>query len=342
MLHQTNRAPNPGKSSALQNPTDTNGKDAQQKRSHWSTMVRQAKATYRIKQLQSTSTTTVWRTIRNRNAHQKSTPPLAGHTDFKGKCKSLRDALFPAVNNQPRPPLPDGFLTSKRDMQQHTRVVTTHEVQLAISHLKYGTSVGPDGISYTTIRHVHEAVQGLLPLLFDSCLGYAVHTPEWKTANCIIIPKPGKTTYSHPKSYRPISLQSCFGKLLDAIVAKRLTHTAILCGATHPSQMGGQPNNSAVDALLCTITPIANAISIKKQSSSAMNAAQRPAVLTHDIEGAFNQVHPTTLQQVMSQRRMPTYLIRWIEAFNTDRQISFGFDQQTEEPQPYRCGLPQG
>jgi len=49
-----------------------------------------------------------------------------------------------------------------------------------------------------------------------------------------------------------------------------------------------------------------------------------------------------TLQEVMSQRRMPIYLVKWIKAFNTDRQISFGFDQQTEESQPYHCGLPQG
>jgi len=227
-------------------------------------------------------------------------------------------------------------------MQHHTRSVTTHEVQLAISHLQYGTSVGPDVISYTTLRHVHEAVPGLLPLLFDACFRNAVHPLEWKTANCIIIPKPGKTTYSDPKFYRPISLQSCFVKLLEAIVAKRLPHAAILCGATRPSQMGGQTDKSAVNTLLHTITPITNTISIKKKSSSAMNAAQRLAVLTYDIEGAFNQVHPTTLQQVMTQRRMPIYLVRWIEAFNTDRQISFGFDQQMEEPQPYRCGLPQG
>jgi len=39
---------------------------------------------------------------------------------------------------------------------------------------------------------------------------------------------------------------------------------------------------------------------------------------------------------------MPLYLTRWVEAFNTDRQIAFGFDQQSEEPQPFRCGLPQG
>jgi len=39
---------------------------------------------------------------------------------------------------------------------------------------------------------------------------------------------------------------------------------------------------------------------------------------------------------------MPTYLTNWTIAFNKGRQISFGFDQQSQDPQPYQCGLPQG
>ena len=39
---------------------------------------------------------------------------------------------------------------------------------------------------------------------------------------------------------------------------------------------------------------------------------------------------------------MPNYLTNWVSAFNSDRRLAFGFDQQTEEPQPYKCGLPQG
>ena len=31
---------------------------------------------------------------------------------------------------------------------------------------------------------------------------------------------------------------------------------------------------------------------------------------------------------------MPSYLVEWEAAFNTDRKIAFGFDQQSEEPQP--------
>jgi len=112
-----------------------------------------------------------------------------------------------------------------------------------------------------------------------------------------------------------------------------------MCGATQPSQMGAQVENSAVDALLRTIDPIAKAISQKKASNKF---PLRPAVLTHDIEGAFNQVHLATLREVMLQRRMPLYLTNWVTAFNTDWKLTFGFDQHTEQPQPYEWGLPQG
>jgi len=286
-----------------------------------------------------TNSKNIWKTIRHHNTHHCPIPPLEGQTDFKAKCASLRNAFFLAVNNLPRQPLPPNFLTSKLDMYQQLYPVTIHEVSLAITHLKYGISVGPDGISYTMLRYLHGSAPEILPLLFEACLVHSVHPPEWKVANCVIIPKPGKPSYTHPKSYRPISLQSCFGKLLESIVARRLTSAALRCGATHPSQMGAQPENSAVDALLRTITPIAAAISKKK---TAKKGAPRPAVLTHDIEGAFNQVHPSTLQEVIHQRRLPTYLTNWISAFNTDRKIAFGFDQQSEDPQPYQCGLPQG
>jgi ribonuclease HI len=318
-------------------PTATNLEDSQYKRSKWSTMVRNAKTAYRIHQLEATSTRTVWKTIKHHNTHHKPIPPLDGRSDFQGKCDVLRKALFP--DTQQRIPLSPNLLPSKKDLRHYTSGVTAYEIKLAIAHLKYGTSVGPDNISYGTLRRFNEATPQHLPYLFTACLRYAAHPPEWKTANCVVIPKPGKKSYSHPKSYRPISLQSCFGKLLECIVAKRLSRAALVCGATHVSQMGAQPENSAIDALLRTITPIANAISKKKTNNQK---PVRPAVLTHDIEGAFNQVHPSTLQEIMHQRQMPLYLTKWVASFNTARKMAFGFDQQSEQPQPYQCGLPQG
>jgi len=182
-------------------PSPENRADSQNKHRHWTTMVRAAKTAYRIKQLQTTNTRTIWKTIRHHNTHHRPILPLEGQTEFRAKCASLRNALFPAVNNLPRQHLPDNFLTSKLDLYRQSHPVTAREVSLAITNLKYGTSVGPDGISYTTLRHLHDTMPGVLPLLFDACLTHTVHAPEWKVANCVVIPKPGKSSYTHPKSY---------------------------------------------------------------------------------------------------------------------------------------------
>jgi len=253
--------------------------------------------------------------------------------------QSPTECTLPPSQDGPADTLPPDLLTHTRDIRHHTRPVTIHETRLAIAHLKYSTSVGPDDISYTTLRHFNEAAPLLNPNLFTACVTWSVHTPEWKTGNCVVIPKPCKKSYSQPKSYRPISLLSCFGKLLETIIAKLLAHATQMCWVTHPSQMGAQAEDSAVDALLRTIDPIAKAISLKKASNKF---PLQPAVLTHNIEGAFNQVHPATLQEAMLQRQMPLYLTNWVTAFNTDRKLALGFDQHTEQPQQYECGLPQG
>jgi hypothetical protein len=87
--------------------------------------------------------------------------------------------------------------------------------------------------------------------------------------------------------------------------------------------MEAQSENSSIDVLLRTITPVANSISKKK---TAKQKPTRPVVLTLDIEGEFNQIHPLTLLKLMYQRQIPSYLIEWVAAFNTDQKITFGFD----------------
>jgi hypothetical protein len=90
----------------------------------------------------------------------------------------------------------------------------------------------------------------ILPDLFDAMFKYSAHQVEWKVANCVVVPKQGKAPYQDPKSYRPISLLSCFGKALESLIAQRVTKAAEECGAIVDTQMGGRENYSAVDALI--------------------------------------------------------------------------------------------
>jgi len=76
-------------------PTIANREDSQQKWSKWSLMVRNAKTAYRIHQLETVSTRTVWKTLKHHNTHHKPVLTLDGRSDFHGKCDVLRKALFP-------------------------------------------------------------------------------------------------------------------------------------------------------------------------------------------------------------------------------------------------------
>ena len=142
--------------------------------------MRNGKTAYRIQQLQSASAKTIWKTIYHHNTHDKPISPLNEQSTFKGTCDALRNALFPSVNTTPQAPLPPGLLTSTKDIRHHTRPVTLQEVHLAITHLKYGTSVGPDNISDTTLRHFDAAAPYLLPRLFTACLTWGAYPIEWK------------------------------------------------------------------------------------------------------------------------------------------------------------------
>jgi hypothetical protein len=135
--------------------------DSMQKRHKWTSLVRTAKTSYRTKQLQSATTGSIWKTLKNHNTHHQPIPPLNGHTDFEGKCNRLREALFPAKNDEPRPHLPPNLLPSKHDLAGHYRQVTQHEVSTALTHLRLHSAAGADGINYTTTQHFHEAAPHL-------------------------------------------------------------------------------------------------------------------------------------------------------------------------------------
>jgi hypothetical protein len=66
----------------------------------------------------------------------------------------------------------------------------------------------------------------------------------------VVIPKPNKPNYSNPKAYRPIALLNCLGKVLEKLMASRLSGMAETHDLLHPDQIGGRPQRSAIDAAM--------------------------------------------------------------------------------------------
>jgi ribonuclease HI len=236
--------------------------------------------------------------------------------------------------------LPPDFVCSKADIRDEFHAVSRAEVDRVIARLNYGSAVGPDKISYEAVCRFHACLPHVLPKTFTDLFASAIHPTEWKDAHCVVITKPGKRTYQTVSAYRPISLLSCFGKVFEAIAARRLSKAAAACGAISNAQMGARGQHSTLDALLRVVDPIA--YSLSQMHGILHSYSPRPGLLAHDIAGAFNNTHPALLDQALEQRCIPTYLRNWTRAFNENHRLSFELDSRIEEPQPFRCGLPQG
>jgi hypothetical protein len=66
----------------------------------------------------------------------------------------------------------------------------------------------------------------------------------------VVIPKPNKPDYSNPKAYQPIALLNCLGKVLEKLMASRLSGVVETHDLLHTDQIGGRPERSAIDTAI--------------------------------------------------------------------------------------------
>jgi hypothetical protein len=82
----------------------------------------------------------------------------------------------------------------------------------------------------------------------NACLSLGHWPSHFKESLSVIIPKPGKPTYSTPKSFRPIVLLNTLGKLIEKMLSCRLQFDGVAHGAFEPNQFGGIAQHSTEDA----------------------------------------------------------------------------------------------
>ena len=111
------------------------------------------------------------------------------------------------------------------------------ELKRAIKKMKRKGAAGPDEIPPSFIKELGPiALQELLNI-FNLCLETSFCPQIWRLAHIIPLLKAGKPA-SNLASYRPISLTSCLGKVLEKIINDRLYYLAESQGWFHPAQAG--------------------------------------------------------------------------------------------------------
>ena len=109
----------------------------------------------------------------------------------------------------------------KDDDHETLAPITTGEIKAYLKKCKSSSAPGLDGIRYGVLKQANDKVYEALAKICNACMATGYYPKLWKKAEGIMILKPGKDG-KMPGNYRPISLLSCMGKLIEKMLAGRI------------------------------------------------------------------------------------------------------------------------
>ena len=104
---------------------------------------------------------------------------------------------------------------------------------------KYNNSfaLGSGKLTWSYIKFIMRDNDCLLKFvnIANLCIELGHWLSHFKPSNTIVIPKPNKSTYDSPKSYRPIVLLNMIGKLFEKMIGEQLQFHTISNNFIHQS-----------------------------------------------------------------------------------------------------------
>jgi hypothetical protein len=261
-----------------------------------------------------------------------SQPDLTTHDQ---KAKALAARFFPSpladLSDIPDTTFDQAFDQPRFEVRKE---VTIRDIARALSGIQPWKAPGDDLIPTGLIKACGKPLYQILAILYTRCLELQWYPERFKKAKTVVLTKPGKPpdTYRTPKGYRPIALLPTLGKVLEAILAKRVAEAAEWNGLLPDEQMGNRVSRSTELAVRLVVA----------QVQEAWRQGAATSLLQLDISGAFDTVNHTRLLDTLRTYGFPGWLVRWIRAWLTSREATLFFDGQTTQPIPIRAGVPQG
>ena len=209
-------------------------------------------------------------------------------------------------------------------------VVTPEDVESIISILDLNKASGPDEISHRMLKPVSKAISFPLADLFNKSLRQESFPEFWKLANVTPIYKKGET--NNVSNYRPVSLLSCCGKILERIVFKHLYNFFLRNNLIYKYQSGFLPRHSTTYQL----------IDIYHHICQTFEQKQHSVMVFCDISKAFDRVWHKGLLYKLKQNGINGKLLNWLKNYLEERSQKVVINSVSSSIRKVSAGVPQG
>lgn len=201
------------------------------------------------------------------------------------------------------------------------------------SHLKVinrKKSSGPDGITNFILKKISNKAVEFLQVIFNNCLNNGYFPRSWKVAKLIPIQKSKDSC--EVGNFRPISLLSNAGKLLERVIASEFDEFCEVNKEIPDMQFGFKRGHSTEHALL----------KIHNEVTKGLRNRQATVMCSLDIKKAFDSVWVKGLIYKLIKAKIPLYILRMIVSFFDSRRLCIFIDEEKSDEIELASGVPQG
>ena len=248
----------------------------------------------------------------------------------KEKAEALNDFFSSVFTNENISNIPN--LEEKNfDHPLSSIEITPEKVFKKLKKLKKNKSAGPDGFHPRVLWECAEAIKVPLALIFNKSLEEAKLPSEWKLGNIKALYKQ-KGKRNNPGNYRPISLTSVIGKIMEALIKDEIVEHFMRNELFCDEQHGFVPGRNCITQLLCCL----------EAWTVLLDAGYPVDILYLDFRKAFDTVPHKRLLEKLKSYGIRGRLLRWIENFLQDRKQRVLVGDQKSAWSDVKSGIPQG
>ena len=230
----------------------------------------------------------------------------------------------------------ENYLSASRALTENSHamgacLISHSDVEEALRKVKSNNkSLEIDGFHPNMLRYSGPSLSLILTHLFNCCIQKQHWV--WKKGKVIFIAKSGKKDYLEPKSYRPITLSSIVGKILESVLSQKVLSIISTNNFLDDNQEGFRKRRGTSRLLYKIFTDL------REVTTSNLKGM----LISIDLEKAFDSVNTNILMTKLHLAGIKGDLLGIVNNLLSTRKIQIILDDFISEELPCHIGLPQG